>query len=287
MENAKWKLANYLNQHLLKNQRMQITKLKEVMKDQVLNDVVANSLREQIVNIMADAFKQLPINGSVDHQWLGKQYDLFCETYALAPVGENSGGSDFNSSLWLWTLSRWIAPRQIIESGTHKGFSSWLFRQSVPEATIETFDIIDHNIQIRDESIRYHTTDWTDSSVECSHETDLIFFDCHVDHSKRIIEAYERGFRYLLLDDNFSLETFHTTGLPPAPTLSMIFDPRLEKIKTLRWLRNGKKKSLEVDHKQVEKARSMVSDYFVFPDLGSINRRGFQSELTFVLLKGF
>lgn len=65
----------------------------------------------------------------------------FFALYPRRPVLDNSGGSGFNDSLWLFALARALRPELIVESGTHRGHSAWLFRQACPEAEIHSFDI--------------------------------------------------------------------------------------------------------------------------------------------------
>ena len=50
----------------------------------------------------------------------------------------------------------------------------------------------------------------------------LVFFDDHIDAARRIIEAYIKGFKYLLFDDAMGMEGMCQRLYPAAPTIPMI-----------------------------------------------------------------
>ncbi|MEM7646517.1 MAG: hypothetical protein AAF203_06395, partial [Pseudomonadota bacterium] len=264
---------------------MHITKLKETMNDRVLNPTIDQAVRNKTIDMVCQTLEQLPTPHHASRGHVAQWYDQFNQVYESSPFYENFGGSTFNSALWLWTISQQLSPQNIVECGTHKGFSSWLLRQANPDAKIQTFDIIHHNLFLKLDSIDYHMMDWAEGSATCKEPTDLVFFDDHVDHSLRIIQAAERGFQYVILDDNFSLETFHATGVPPVPTLKMILDSRIDELSEVQWLRNGKKKNYKIDALKIAEARSYIDQWIDIPELGIVNRRGFQSEMSFVKLK--
>ncbi|MFW5453798.1 hypothetical protein [Thioalkalivibrio sulfidiphilus] len=85
------------------------------------------------------------------------------EYYALfpsRPVRQAAGGSGFNAGLVLFVTTRMAAPQLIIESGTFKGFSAWVFRQACPDAELHCFDISFAELVWRDSTINYHEHDW-------------------------------------------------------------------------------------------------------------------------------
>lgn len=219
----------------------------------------------------------------------GHLRDLAAEFFALypeRPVQDNDGGIKFADSFWLFVLVRLIAPTFIVESGTHKGHSSWLLRQACPGATLTCFDVSFRNLVWRDDEATYHEHDWMESGMAAPEgEPSLIYFDDHISHAQRIREAHARGFRTLLFDDDFAAHQLHATGHPPAPTLAMLFDASLQDGERITWLRHGKEKSLKVDGAETAAARQLVQAYAKTPDLGPHLRVRPQSGLAAVLLK--
>ena len=64
----------------------------------------------------------------------------FLAVHGRRPLAENKGGSGLNDSLWLFLVARLLDPVLLVESGTWRGQSAWLFRQACPAAEIVTFD---------------------------------------------------------------------------------------------------------------------------------------------------
>ncbi len=243
----------------------------------------AARMRCELANAM------LPVMSSI----MGKKMDLhnaarmvveFEDAYATRPVANNSGGSGFNDSLWLFVLAWLIRPDRIIESGTHRGHSSWVFRKACPEAEIATFDVSHKMLLHREPDIAYIESDWMKVEVNAGGMETLAFFDDHISHSKRIIEAYERGFRILLMDDNLPVTQLYATGVAPVPTVDMIHDVSLRHGQEIAWTRTGKRYSWRVDENEIQAARELIEGYLVLPDLTSINRYRPSTGLTLLQL---
>ncbi len=169
--------------------------------------------------------------------------EAFLPLYADRPMPTNKGGSGLNDSLWLWMLARSLAPEVIVESGTWRGHSAWLFRQACPDATIATFDLeVPSGGRHEEPSVTYSLQDWSESGLTLPRGLEgLVFFDDHVSQARRLREAAERGFRLALFDDNFPAHQLHATGAPPVPTLAMLADPALSSGGAIEWQRNGKR----------------------------------------------
>ncbi|MDX1402524.1 MAG: hypothetical protein R3245_11430 [Kiloniellales bacterium] len=206
--------------------------------------------------------------------------------YDGRPVRENSGGSGFNDSLWLYVMARAFAPSTIIESGVHKGHSTWIFRKACPDAEIYSFDITFAKRIYHDSGTHYAEADWSTWSIPDSvdPETTLILFDDHISHAQRLLEAYDLRFQHLLLDDNFSAEHLYATGGPPAPTLAMLQDPQILDLDAVSWRRNGKFYSYDVQKEEIKKAREVIDQAWVLPELGEVTRHPLGSRLSLVKL---
>jgi len=210
----------------------------------------------------------------------------FLALYPRRPLRDNSGGSGFNDSLWLFALARALAPRLIVESGTHRGHSAWLFRQACPAATIHSFDIAPERLAHREPDITYHACDWSEVAIAARDPAaSLLFLDDHISHARRLREAHQRGFRRLLVDDNFPAHALYATGGPPLPTLAMITDPALASGR-LSWTRKGKAYGYDHDAAAVADVRALVAGSLVLPELAPLTHHRLGSCLTLVRLAG-
>lgn len=210
----------------------------------------------------------------------------FFDVYEQRAVRDNEGGTKFADSFWLFTVTRLLGPTLIIESGTHRGHSSWLIRQSCRDAEIHCFDVSFRNLVSRDPAIHYHEHDWMDEPLaDADPARALCFFDDHISHAQRVREAHARGFHTLLFDDDFPAHHLHATGHPPAPTLSMIFDDTLKDGERIEWLRHGKSRAFTFRKEDAASARALIAHYAKTPDLGPALRVRPQSGLGIVRLR--
>jgi len=225
------------------------------------------------------AFLGLPTLG------LDAYVDDFFAAYPERPVQDNEGGTKFADSLWLYLLSRLIAPTFIVESGVHRGHSTWLLGLGSPRADIHCFDVSFRSLVWRDDAT-YHEHDWMTGDLSAPPGANaLAYFDDHISHAQRIVEAHGRGFRTLLFDDDFPAHHLHATGHPPLPTLAMLFDETLGDGEEITWRRHGKEKSWTVDLSLHRAARALIADYAKTPDLGPLLRVRPQSGIAVVRLK--
>ena len=112
-----------------------------------------------------------------------------------------------------------------------------------------------------------------------------MFFDDHISHARRLREAWSRGFRRLLVDDNFPAETLYATGGPPVPTLAMVRDRELAFGSEISWARSGKRYSYRYSEAEEGGAGDLIAGYAVLPDLAPLTRYPPGSALTAVRLR--
>ncbi len=225
------------------------------------------------------------IAGPDSMQALPDAVAAFFDCYRSSPLTENKGGSQFNDGLTLFVLARLLAPRRIIESGTHRGFSSWLLRQACPDAELHSFDIDHSRLALRAENATYHLCDWTECDLTSgTDDNTLIFFDDHISHARRIIEAAARGFRHLLFDDNFPVTTLYATGGVPVPTVAMLMDSALKGGEELTWTRNNKLYRYRVDSVSLTEARRLIKRAVILPDVSDLTAYAAPSGMTYVEL---
>ncbi len=72
--------------------------------------------------------------------------DEFKKIYPYRPDRKGIGSSKYTNCFWEYAIAKDLNPSCIIESGTWKGQSSWMFRQACPETDIHCFDINFNNL---------------------------------------------------------------------------------------------------------------------------------------------
>jgi len=210
----------------------------------------------------------------------------FFARYPERPVADNEGGIKLADSLWLYVLAGLLDPRWIVESGTHRGHSSWILRTACPTAAIHCFDISFRNLSWRDPRILYGEHDWTAAMLAPpSRDRALCYFDDHISHAQRIREASELGYRWLVLDDDVAAYQLHATGHPPLPTCSVIGDTSLRDRERLTWMRHGKPQQWTIDRADIASARRCLRHRARTPDLSPILRSRPQSGMAVVELR--
>jgi len=277
--NLKASIVRGLNRHVLPRYRLALKKS--------ANDADAlpapGPMRERLVGNAAAALQPwlVSIGGSADAKALIEE---FITVFARRPVRDNAGGSGFNGSLCLFAAVRVLAPALIVESGTWKGHSAWLFRQAAPEARIVSFDIEHENLEHREPGIDYRLGDWMDHEVAAGEGVSLAFFDDHISHARRIREAHARGFRLLLADDDLPAEALFVTGLPPAPTAAMLADPAVTAGQILAWRYRGRDFSLTVSPEDIA-VRALIAGRHAAPDLSPATYHPRHNGVTVLRLK--
>jgi hypothetical protein len=252
----------------------------------LLSDKLQARLERQLTDTIAAALTRLqliPAGGSDElAAWVGE----FFQIHADSPAGENPGGSGVNDSLWLFVLARALQPARIVESGTHLGHSAWIFHRACPETSIDTFDVDTGKLAWSHALLRAHEGDWTAGvQADPANAEALVFFDDHINHARRVAEAFARGFRWVLVDDNFAATQLHATGGPPLPSLAMLFDPEIGPGDEIAWSRGGKDYAWTYTAEAEYGAHALIERYAPLPELAEITRFPPGSGLSLVRLK--
>jgi hypothetical protein len=148
------------------------------------------------------------------HEW--------ADRYRNRPFVNNNGMSP-DTAFYLYYWIREIAPKLIVESGTWRGFSTWVMRQAAPETRIISLDPIFALGYCVDEAKigpRYWPADLermgTDFSC-CGFEfmakpqPSLVLFDDHQNKIFRLQQAIQKGFQHVIFDDNLPGQATHLT----------------------------------------------------------------------------
>jgi len=206
----------------------------------------------------------------------------FFELYRNREKTDNTHGSGFHNAFWLYVISRTLNPELIVESGVWKGHSSWLLTKACPGADQYGFDISLNKLEYPDLKVQMFEQDWQTHSFP-SFEPDraLIFFDCHINHAQRLIEAKAKGFKHIIFDDNPPIHKIFS-HVPGIPTAAMLVEDEGIGATELSWVWNGDKITRPIDAKQAQQAKKLIKAHYFLPDVGGITRYGGFAFLTYV-----
>lgn len=128
----------------------------------------------------------------------------FLKLYALRPIQNNDGGVKSVGAFSLWFFLRRINPNLVIESGVWKGLTTWLIESSLPDANIICLDPHPEVRQYTSKKAIYPSMDFADMDFGNENLSNaLVFFDDHQNAYKRVLQAWEKGFKHLIFDDNY------------------------------------------------------------------------------------
>lgn len=118
----------------------------------------------------------------------------------------------YDHSFALWYTLRLLrpSPKVVIESGSHRGHSSWIIRQALPHAKIISLSPEQPSIKV--DNVEYRTgkkfkdfgmINWNESDVDV--ENAVVVFDDHQSADVRIFEQGKKaGFKRFVYDDNYA-----------------------------------------------------------------------------------
>ena len=192
--------------------------------------------------------------------------DDFFRVYSQRPIKRNMYGSGFENLFWLYVTGRYLQPDLIVESGVWGGQTTWILRVACPRAELHAFDIDLSNRRHIDDTVHYHECDWSKVDFgDTSDRSTLCFFDDHVNQSKRILEAHDRGFKNLVFDDNLPVYSLFRETSSIAPTVDMVHDEALKDGAVIEWVKAGVRHSWVVDAEVNAATRAKVQRYENFP----------------------
>lgn len=248
------------------------------------NDLYQEMLYEELAGY-AEIFFSNDIIGITDRFNLKDQISEFFNTYTKREHTDNTSGSGFHNAFWLFLFCRAMNPELIIESGVWKGHSTWLFEQASPDAHIFGFDKNLEHVEYQNLKAKLIELDWNHYDLpEFNPQKALVFFDCHVNHAKRIIEANKKGFKHLIFDDNPPVHKLYS-HIPGIPTAHMVYSGVGLDSPKISWSWNNKKLTRNIDLEQAQRAQKLIHEHLYFPDVGGPTRYGGFTFLTYVQLK--
>jgi hypothetical protein len=148
------------------------------------------------------------------HEWAARMADKpFVNNNGMAP----------DTAFYLYYWVRELAPKLIVESGTWRGFSTWVLRQAAPRARIVSMDPIfalGYCIDPAKLGKGYWPADLerTGSDFSCGGfefidkpVPSLVLFDDHQNKIFRLQQAIQKGFQHVIFDDNLPGQATHET----------------------------------------------------------------------------
>lgn len=206
----------------------------------------------------------------------------FFDIYRGREKKDNTHGSGFHNAFWLYVIGRTLHPNLIVESGVWKGHSSWLLSQACPNANQYGFDISLNKLEYHDLNAQMFEQDWQSYIFpEFDPDKSLIFFDCHVNHAQRLIEAKAKGFKHILFDDNPPIHKIFS-HVPGIPTAAMMVEDEGIDTTEISWMWNGEKITKPIDPKEARQAKELIKAHYILPDVGGLTRYGGFAFLTYI-----
>lgn len=253
--------------------------------DPVSSYMVDQDHKDQLIRelaVVADGFRAggyLPTFTNSTSEDIVKEFFI---TYTSRELTDNTHGSGFHNAFWLYYISRILDPELIVESGIWKGHTTWLLSQACPKADKYGFDISLNKLEYPDLDVQFFEQDWQSYSFP-SFDPDkaLIFFDCHVNHAQRLIEAKAKGFKHIIFDDNPPIHKIfsHVPGIPTAAMLNS--GEGIDKTE-ISWVWNNKTYNEPIDPEEAQQAKKLIKAHHTLPDVGGITRYGGFAFLTYV-----
>jgi len=241
---------------------MQTEGMKEMLVQELVQ-VAQNFFAQRVADVAPKGFD---FRGEVEK---------FLSIYCAREHQNNGGGSGFHNSFWIYLTVRALSPELIVESGVWKGHTTKLLQEACPNATIHGFDIDLSTLEYRDGRAKFHQQDWSTFDLgKIDPEKSLVFFDCHVNHARRLIESHARGFKHVLFDDDPPIHKLYSYGAPAFPTATMLRNGIPAVLSEVKWIWHGKEMNCKIDRAEVDKATKLMAQHETFPDVAGPTRFG-------------
>jgi hypothetical protein len=162
------------------------------------------------------------------------------------------GGVPERNFLSLWLVANLMQPGLYVESGVFKGASLFAVASTSKAQKIVGFDPNPSAWRARldghDVVLERHQHDFSEHSFDAVPKSSLAYFDDHINSAKRILEAKEKGFRYLIFDDSCGLTGTSERVWPSLPSLFFIMNhERLREGDFLAWPKETQREITKLD----------------------------------------
>ena len=129
--------------------------------------------------------------------------DIFRKIYETRPIKNNTGGMQFPHMFATYFILKKINPSFVIESGVFKGQSTWLIEKTLPDTKILSIDIDLTNREYISKKAEYSNLDFKHHNFSNIPYDTLVFFDDHVSHYERLMQAKFFNIKNIILEDNY------------------------------------------------------------------------------------
>lgn len=221
---------------------------------------------QELLNCVHEFMARIGVPGSVSAKDFADYIDTTSRNRNFSVPGATPG----NGTIWLFFLARLLNPKVIAESGVFFGSSLFTLRHAVPLAKIFAFDVNLDKLLPRLErlpGVHYYPHDWGTDNVRAEGPSDFCFFDDHVNNCLRIRQAYDRGFRHVVVDDAPDLGEIHDFRYPAVPTVSMIENDKWSDGDSVEWNWNGRRLRYTFRTADTFGAKEIIEEIYRFPSL--------------------
>lgn len=188
----------------------------------------------------------------------------------------SAGGIREKDHLSFWCLGQLLAPEAYVESGVFIGSSLHAFISSPGMKKIFAIDPDLSKLRIPRENIAgaelIDDKDFSQIAFSLSNMKSLVYFDDHINTARRVLQASDKGFRYLLFDDSTGLEGICQRMYPAIPTVPMIMNASiLNSGDELAWSIGSTRLKLTISEELIEEcleAKKLIKKCGVIADLG-------------------
>lgn len=265
---------NIKKSNLIDYSFLSFQKNKEIIKIQIssLSKLIGSYLKNIGFDIHADDLEKLIIE--------------FNDCYYKSPIKDLGSGMGYNQALIIFIIVKLIKPKNIIESGVMKGFTTYIFDQASEEGCkIFCFDINFGNLKYKSQKAEYFEKDISSLKINYDINT-LAFWDDHCSHLDRFNFCVENKIKNIIFDDDLNFLNFHSDGWPPVPTINMLLDKNIKNLgDSISWNcynRNGEMNIKDLKNLKVEEK---ILKYKIFPELFEISGYRNRGQTSFLKLK--
>jgi len=135
----------------------------------------------------------------------------FVELFKRRPRAQNNGGMRIEHSFALFYILRKIQPTTVIESGAHRGHTTWIIRNALPTAKIISMDpkAPDQRLPgvtylVGKNFIDFKDVNWESYNIDI--ENTAVLIDDHQASFKRLFRDNPYKFRHFIIDDNYPFQ---------------------------------------------------------------------------------
>ena len=133
------------------------------------------------------------------------ELEKFSKLYSIRKFKDNSGGMKSTHLFYFYFVLTKLKFENVIESGVWKGQGTWLMDQIESVKKIMSIDINPKFIQYKSKKAKYFYKDFSTQNFILDKEKTLCFFDDHQNSYQRLKTCKEKGYKYLIFEDNYPL----------------------------------------------------------------------------------